>query len=193
MFGVDALRHDDRIRGRLAAQKRFSLLVDAFASVAEEYPDWSLYIFGEGPERAALESRAAACCPRGRIFFPGVDPSLPGRLAQADIFVLSSDYEGFPNGLCEAMALGVPVISTDCPTGPREIIGAVGGGVLVETGDVGALAEAMAMLMADKEARLMLGRQARSICAQYDLAGILARWDSVLNGTAADVRDGDPR
>ncbi|MBZ0325013.1 MAG: glycosyltransferase, partial [Alphaproteobacteria bacterium] len=70
---------------------------------------------------------------------------------------------------------------------------AVGGGVLVETGDVGALAEAMAMLMADKEARLMLGRQARSICAQYDLAGILARWDSVLNGTAADVRDGDPR
>jgi len=98
--------------GRLAPQKNFALLLEAFARIAK--PDDTLRILGEGPERRALEVQAARLGIAGSVYMPGhVDP-LDGWLAEADAFVLSSDYEGVPAVVIEALAAGLPIIATDC-------------------------------------------------------------------------------
>src|SRR6476659_8972473 len=108
--------------GRLVPQKGFDMLLEAFAPVAARHPGWRLEVWGEGPDRAQLESRRDALGLGGRVRFPGVTPHADELLRRASIFVLSSRREGFPMVLGEAMANGVASISFDCPSGPRELI-----------------------------------------------------------------------
>src|SRR3989337_2116886 len=101
--------------GRLEHQKGFDLLLHAFARIAPEWPEASLTIFGEGPLRGMLEEQVKQQNIFGRAFFPGVSKT-PGSWIQcANIFVLSSRFEGFPNVLVEAMTAGLPVVAFDCP------------------------------------------------------------------------------
>ena len=164
--------------GRLSPYKGFDLLLEAFARVRSRHPAWRLDILGEGPERAALEAKAAHLGLASQVRLLGNRPDVTAQLRAAEFFVLSSRAEGFPNVLCEAMATGTPVVSFDCPTGPAEIIRPGLDGLLVPNGDVPALADAMDRLMTDPALRAALAARAPEVLDRFGEAAILAQWDA---------------
>lgn len=132
--------------GRLVAQKDFPTLLRAFARVRARR-DARLLVLGEGPARAALERLAAELGVSADVRFAGAVGAAPAYMARAAVFVLSSAWEGFGRVLVEALAVGCPVVSTDCPSGPREILAGGAYGPLVPVGDDEALAGAIASLL----------------------------------------------
>ena len=166
--------------GRLVPQKGFDILLKAFAQCSEQHEDWSLVILGEGPERKYLETCAQQLCIESRVHLPGRVQGPHIILEQAEIFVLSSRYEGFPNALLEAMSCGLPVISFDCPSGPGDIINQGDNGVLVPEEDVNSLADAMKRLMTDKAERQKLGKQAHTISKRFSVENVMGQWDALL-------------
>jgi GalNAc-alpha-(1->4)-GalNAc-alpha-(1->3)-diNAcBac-PP-undecaprenol alpha-1,4-N-acetyl-D-galactosaminyltransferase len=164
--------------GRLAHQKGHDLLIDAFARIAASFPGWELWIYGEGPERRRLEQLVEN---RGlRVRLAGLVENVGDVFAEAELFVLSSRYEGFPNALLEAMAHGVAVVSFDCPSGPAEIIRHGIDGILVPALDVSALAKAMGTLMASEETRRRFGSRAVEVRERFSEKHVLEQWDGVI-------------
>lgn len=172
--------------GRLNPVKGFDRLVSAFGKVAAKHQDWSLEIWGEGPERQMLESLVSNIGLGERIRLPGYTSRPDIVLRRASLFALSSSTEGFPMGLCEAMACGVPVVSFDCPSGPREIIRDGIDGLLVRGGDVGALSTAMDRLMSNLIEREQLAGHAPEILERYGQVRIMGRWESILEKTVKE-------
>lgn len=123
--------------GRLTEQKNHAMLISAFAEVVEQYPYATLKIYGEGALRKALQEQIDAAGLSGKAFLMGATNDVGKALQTADLFVLSSDYEGMPNALMEAMAAGVPCISTDCPCGgPKDLFGEALTNQLVPVNDI---------------------------------------------------------
>jgi GalNAc-alpha-(1->4)-GalNAc-alpha-(1->3)-diNAcBac-PP-undecaprenol alpha-1,4-N-acetyl-D-galactosaminyltransferase len=166
--------------GRLAPQKGFDLLIDAFARAAQDKPNWSLSILGEGPERRRLEEQIRARGLNGRVRLCGWVPDPAAVLHNCDAFVLSSRFEGFPNALLEAMALGLPSIAVDCPSGPAEIIRHEVDGLLVPMGDIPALTAAIRRLLSDDQLRGRLGVEAARVVDRFSSELYFARWETVL-------------
>jgi len=164
--------------GSLRAVKGHDMLIEAFRRVASAFPDWDLRIFGEGQDRNALQAQIQACGLAERIFLPG-HISLE-HLPEADLFVLPSRAEGFPNALAEAMARGLPVISFDCLSGPLELIRDGLDGILVPPEDIEALSGAMARLMAAPEERARLAARAPEVVERFSLERILELWEGAL-------------
>jgi glycosyltransferase involved in cell wall biosynthesis len=133
--------------GRLGQQKAFDTLLRAFATVARQRPA-RLIILGEGAHRRALEKLADELGISDRVLLPGFQANPYAWLSRADLFVLSSRWEGSPNVLTEALALGIPSVATDCPSGPRETLDSGRFGPLVAVDDVPQLARAMAETLA---------------------------------------------
>lgn len=171
--------------GRLVRQKGFDLLLDAFRRIADRHPGWSLEIWGEGPERQAIEAQVQALGLAPRIRLNGLSAAPASWMSDAAVFVLPSRYEGFPNALGEAMAAGLPVAAFDCAFGPREMIQNEVDGLLVPHEDVGALAAALDRLMADPALRARLGTAAREGSARFAPEKILAQWDALTTGILA--------
>ena len=132
--------------GRLRPQKDFATLIRAFARVRASRRV-RLLILGEGPLRGALERLAGEQGVAADVSFTGRVPDAPAWMARAAVFALSSAWEGFGRVLVEALAVGCPVVSTDCPSGPREILGGGAFGPLVPVGDDAALAAAIARVL----------------------------------------------
>lgn len=147
---IDRWRHGGHKKiiavGILQAQKRFDRLLAAFSLIAEN-TDARLIVLGDGPERASLETHRAQLGLKDRVSLPGFVDNPAAFCAEADLFVLSSDHEGLPTVLLEALEQGTPVVSTDCPSGPREILVDGKYGDLVPVGDVAALAMAMKLAL----------------------------------------------
>src|SRR5437773_2645873 len=155
--------------GRFVPQKGFDILLDAFARVSDRYPYWVLTILGDGPLRRDLEAQRDRLGLTERVRLPGAASNLTPYLHKADVFVMASRYEGFPMVLCQAMACGLPVIYTDCPSGPREIIRNGVDGLLVPNEDVEGLAAAMEALISDEKKRERLAMHAREIIERFNL------------------------
>ncbi|KIG03222.1 glycosyltransferase family 4 protein [Caballeronia concitans] len=167
--------------GRLHPQKNYGLLIDSFASIAKRFPQWDLTIWGEGAERAALQARIDQHGLNERVFMPGVtsEPWMEMRRAQA--FVMSSRFEGFGLALAESMALGVPAVAVDCPSGPRDITRDGEDALLVPPNDRDALAAALTRLLGDEALRAELARKgAESIRERYAVSAILRLWDDLF-------------
>jgi glycosyltransferase involved in cell wall biosynthesis len=179
--------------GRLDTQKGFDLLLRAFAKCCRERPDWALTIIGEGEERDELQALAQNLDIASKVRFTGRVAVPAALLRRADLFVLSSRYEGFPNALLEAMAVGLPVIATDCPSGPAHIVRNDIDGILVPTEDVDALATAMAGLMDDDAWRKRLGASATSVVERFSVERIMEHWDSLLEQVTRDRTAGTGR
>jgi glycosyltransferase involved in cell wall biosynthesis len=169
--------------GRLVRHKGFDLLLQAFALVAPQFAGASLTIYGEGPERDALQAHARRLGLVDRVSFPGRVQNAAEALAAASLFVLSSRYEGFPNVLTEAMSLARPVVAFDCPSGPAEIIRHELDGLLVPAEDVQALAAAMTRVLSDAELRKRIALRAAEVNERFSQQRVLEQWLRVLEGS----------
>jgi len=166
--------------GRLDAQKGFLDLLHAFANCTRG-PDWKLVILGEGEQRAVLQAEAQRLTIFSRVLLPGWCGNPEDWFNRADIFVLSSKFEGFPNALLEAMACGTCAISYDCPAGPAEMITQEESGLLVAPASgVRGLEQSLSRLIADPDLRSSLGKQAAVSASRFSLEKILKKWRDVL-------------
>jgi glycosyltransferase involved in cell wall biosynthesis len=185
---------DDKVvvaAGRLTRQKGFDRLLPAWASIAAKHPDWELRIFGEGSKRGALSRQVERLGIGDSAKLMGFTPRLNEEFARAALYVMSSRREGFPMVLLEAMAVGLPVVSFDCPTGPRDIVREGVDGHVVRNGDREALAAAMSSLMGDDERRRAYGAAAVEGAARYELGNIVRRWEALLAELQASKRAGE--
>ena len=167
--------------GRLDECKQFNLLIRAFARIARSHQDWFLEIWGEGPERAKLEALRNEFGLSSRVRLPGATQDVYRELRRGGIFALTSRFEGFPNALCEAMAVGLPVVSFDCPHGPREIIRDGVDGVLVLPGDLAAFSEKLVDLIDNPERRRSLACRAPDVLQRFGLERVMQEWEHVLS------------
>lgn len=168
--------------GRLRPEKDFATLLRAFAKAAATRK-LRLIVLGEGPERAALENLARKLGVADRVLLPGFQDNIAAWLARADLFVCSSTREGFGNVLVEALAQGVPVVSTDCPFGPREILRDGTLGRLTPVGNAESLAKAMAETLAAPPEDAILRARAADFSASHCIDGYLALIDSTCSAT----------
>jgi glycosyltransferase involved in cell wall biosynthesis len=167
--------------GRLTRQKGYDLLIDAFGRLASRFPDWRLCIFGEGPEREALERQRDGLGLGERVRLPGTTRRPLDKMRAGDLFVLPSRFEGFPNVLGEAMACGMPVIACDCPSGPSQLIRNEVDGLLVPPERVDLLSPALERLMARPEERARLAAHAPAVLTRYGLQRVAALWEDCLS------------
>jgi glycosyltransferase involved in cell wall biosynthesis len=167
--------------GRLTPQKGFDFLIEAFTPVAHAHPDWELKICGAGQSRSRLEARIAQAGLERQILLPGATDDVPGEMAQASIYVLSSRFEGFPLVLIEAMSKGMAVVAFDCPTGPRDIVRDHENGLLIPHKDVPALTAGILEMIEDEELRRRCGAAAVDAARDYTMAAIGPRWEEMLH------------
>ena len=181
-------RPDGRIVsvGRVDANKNHALILRAFARIAPEFPDASLVIYGDGEKRRELIGKAQELGLSDRVQFPGAVSDVAEKIRTASAFVLSSGHEGMPNALIEAMCLGIPSISTDCPCGgPRELIEDGVNGYLIPVGDEEALADRLRRIFSDEEGAERMGKQAALLLEEYRPERVNAEWMDYLLSCAA--------
>lgn len=178
----DVVRKEIVAVGRLRPQKNYPLLLKAFSKVHQQHPDYQLRIFGKGNCLAELEGLTRELDLCEAVTFEGFQKDVHEAMVDSDIYVLSSDFEGMPNALMEAMAMGFPVVSTDCTCGgPRMLIRDRENGILTKVGDVDDLVRALNLLIEDSALKQKCASQASRIREAYALREILLKWETFLN------------
>lgn len=165
--------------GRLERQKGFDLLIDAFARMAGRF-SVDLVIVGEGSERQSLQQQVLDLGLGDRVHFTGVIRQPATLVAKAKMLVAPSRYEGFPNVLLEAMAVGTPVVAANCRSGPADIVTEGVDGLLVPVDNVPALVEAIESLLSDDERRSAMGRAGTHVLERFSLDAIAGRWAKLI-------------
>ena len=182
-------KYDIVTLGRMNEQKNHKLLINAFNEIKFACPTIKLHIFGIGPLEKELTDLASSLGIKERVLFEGNTPNQENILSQSSIFVLSSDYEGMPNALMEAMASGLPCISTDCPCGgPKMLIENDVNGILIPCNDVEALSIALKTLANDEALRQKLGNNAKETSNAFRTDKILSLWENFFNKTVGDKK-----
>ncbi|MCX4905870.1 glycosyltransferase family 4 protein [Streptomyces sp. NBC_00878] len=153
--------------GRLTRVKRYDLLIEAFARVVAVRPEWRLRIYGQGPERARLRAAVDGLRLNDHVFLMGPHPRMETEWAKASVAAVSSDWESFGMTILEAMHAGVPVVATDCPHGPGEIITDGSDGLLVPPGDADAFAAGLLKLIENADQRRLMGEAARKSVQRF--------------------------
>lgn len=166
--------------GRLSEEKNFSTLIDMYSRLAFRRPDWDLVILGDGPLRGALVSQVQAAGLAQRIFLPGRVGNMGDWYERASLYAMSSHFEGFPNTLVEAMAYGLPAVSFDCDTGPRDIIRHDVDGFLVPPGDTDGMVAALDTLMVDEQLRRAFGLRAHEARDRFSMKKVSGMWEDLF-------------
>lgn len=168
--------------GRLVPQKNQKILIEAFANVVKKHTDYILEIYGEGHLRNELEMLIEKYGLQQKVFLPGNSKQVLNDINGAALFAFSSDYEGMPNALIEAMALGLPSISTDCsPGGAREFINNYENGILIPCNDVSAMTEAMLFMLDNPQKAEMMGCKAKDVIENLSPEIIANKWIEVFD------------
>ncbi len=167
--------------GRLHHVKNFSALIRAFGKVVEQHPDWKLQIYGKGDLENELTDQIRQSGLEKNVFLMGFTNDIKGVLCKSSIAAFSSLIEGFPLVLVETMECGVPPVTYQCPTGPKDIITDGKDGFLVPLNDEQMLAERICQLIEDKELRIRMGAAAKERAKYYQVDQIAQRWMKLFN------------
>ena len=176
--------------GRLVPVKRYDLLIEAFALVAAEHPDWKLRIYGKGEEHDRLRQLVTDLALHDNVFLMGAAAPMEAEWVKGSIGAAASNFEPFGMTIVEAMRCGLPVVSTDCPYGPGEIIKDGADGRLVPVGDHGALGAALLELVRDDERRRRMGRTAMENAGRFAPGPVVAQAERLLDEAIAARRTG---
>ncbi|WP_017611911.1 glycosyltransferase family 4 protein [Nocardiopsis salina] len=166
--------------GRLSPVKQYPKLLQAFTHVAEKHPEWRLRIYGSGDQEKKIRETIERLGLADHVELMGQTKDVLGPLSQASVLAISSRVEGFGMTIVEGFSVGVPVVSFDCPHGPREIIEHGHDGLLVPSQDVDALGKAMLSLVEDPAERERMGDNALASAQRYGLDDITRRWEGFL-------------
>lgn len=168
--------------GRLHKYKQFDLLIRAFSDIKNKYLNWDLVILGDGEEKETLSRMLEDFGLTDRVYLPGSVGNMEEWYKRADMFVLSSIVEGFPNVLLEAMTYGLPCVSFDCNTGPSDMIQNGINGILVNPGEkeIG-LSDAIDKIISSKELRLNLAKNSILLRDKFSVINIIQKWNNILN------------
>jgi len=167
--------------GRLGPQKNFPLLLRSFARFLPSNPGWTLEIYGRGPLEGELRALAAELGVTNSVLFAGHVNDISARIVDAGMFVLASDFEGISNAMCEAMALGIPTVCTDCPTGGAALlIEHRVSGLLVPVRDEHALSNAMTEIAVDPDLAKRLSKGALASVARFAPEPLARIWEGVV-------------
>ncbi len=178
---ADTKSHTIVTAGRLEKQKNHKMLISAFSEFYKNHPEYNLVIYGEGSLRSELETLIQEKGLNDVISLPGNINNVQEKISEAEIFVLSSDFEGMSNALMEAMAIGLPCISTDC-AGSDELIEDRINGLLVKVGDESGLLNAMNYMAKNREHALKMGNAAREFSTVFSADNVISLWKSAIEG-----------
>ena len=166
--------------GRLYPQKDQKTMIEAFAKVSKRYPDWSLTIFGEGPEREALESLVERLKVKDKVLLPGRSENIIDELNKSKIFCLSSVYEGMSNALVEAICVGLPIVTTKV-SGTEELIKDGENGFIVNIGDKEAMAKALVKIIEDENLQNQFAEKNKAQAIKFETNTIVDQWEDLVN------------
>lgn len=166
--------------GRLHSQKNQKMIIEAFARVSEQFPEWNLVIYGDGPQRETLELIIKNLELRKRVLLPGKSEYIIDELNKSEIFAFSSDYEGMSNAVVEAFCVGLPIITTKV-SGTEDIIIDGENGFLLERNDITGMEKAMRKLMGDDNLRKKMGDINKTKSDIFNMNKIFIQWENVLN------------
>lgn len=175
--------------GRLVPQKGYDLLIKAFAMIKDKHPDWIVKIYGKGRDKSKLEDLIHETNTYNNIFILPPIPNIEDEFANASIYALSSRYEGFGMVLVEAMSVGLPIVSFNCPEGPAEIITDNEDGFLVEEENIEEFAKKLDILMKNKEIREKMGNNALRNVKRFSIENIGKHWIQLLNEIGAESKN----
>ena len=162
--------------GRLTPQKNYASLIRAFKNVVDKHPDWTLEIYGDGPQEMELKSLIDKLNLKRHVFLKGFSSNIKEVMTNASIFALSSIFEGFGLVIVEAMACGLPVVSYECPCGPKDIITEGKDGFIVKVNDENALADKINLLIGKEKLRQQISNAAIIKAEQYNINNITPMW-----------------
>lgn len=166
--------------GRLIPEKGFDRLISGFSRLAQRHSDWHLCIVGEGGCRQELEEQVARMGLVKRVTLPGLIGNIGEWYEAADVYVMTSLFEGFPNALLEALAYGVPAVTVDCDTGPRDILRDRVDGLLVPQNDEAALVDALEKLVTNEKLRREYAARAIEVQKRFSIDEVTRRWESLF-------------
>lgn len=166
--------------GRLDEQKGFDILIDVWKKVNAKHPDWILEIYGEGSLRKKLQEKIDLLNLEDSLILKGNEKNIQSKYLENSIYVMSSRYEGFGMVLIEAMSCGLPLISFDCPCGPKDIIKDGENGFLVEFGNIEEMAEKINYLIENEEKRIEMGKKSKELSYNYSEEKIMNQWKELF-------------
>ncbi len=170
-------------------QKRQDIMLDAFKIVCTKYPEYILDFYGDGPDEEKIKQYAKELGIENNVRFNGVSKQVLKDISDAELFVLSSDFEGIPNVLLEAMTIGLPCISTDCsPGGARMLINNEENGLIVPCGDSIQLSDAIIRMIENREFAISCGKKAVSVKERFDMNKTIDAWENFIIKTAKEKK-----